>query len=371
MIFVTTTYGRTEAIDARPAARCAGATRPAVYRSFAGSAQITTMTPIADPDRTAIYAGAPGRRDPQARNRDRQGALVDDDHARPDAREADLVAQLLARARDRDDGRLHRRRTALPGARRHAELEERAHRDVWNSLCADRHAIIQPSRCGSSDSAIWARSGAVVDPATGNLLVATGNAPFDGKTNWGDSVLVLSPDASRIIGHWTPDNQAELNSSDLDLGSTAPCAARRRLLRAGRQGRQAAADLDALAEGRADGVDAGLDRPLLGARGVEGAWVFVADSAGTDAWRLEGGSLEQAWSNGTGGNSPVIAGGLLYVQGSGGIHVYNPASGHEITVLPCGDAHWQSPIVVDGRVIAVEGDANQHSTSGALDIYSR
>ena len=37
----------------------------------------------------------------------------------------------------------------------------------------------------------------VVDPATGDLLVATGNAPFDGKTNWGDSVLVLSPDAKR------------------------------------------------------------------------------------------------------------------------------------------------------------------------------
>jgi hypothetical protein len=102
----------------------------------------------------------------------------------------------------------------------------------------------------------------------------------------------------------------------------------------------------------------------------QGTWVFVADSAGTDAWRLSGGSLHQAWSNGTAGNSPVLAGGLLYVQGSGGIHVYNPASGHEITVLPCGDAHWQSPIVVDGRVIAVEGDANQHSTSGTLDIYS-
>jgi hypothetical protein len=102
----------------------------------------------------------------------------------------------------------------------------------------------------------------------------------------------------------------------------------------------------------------------------KGTWVFVADGAGTDAWRLRGAGLHQIWSNGTGGTSPVIAGGLLYVQGSGGIHVYNPSSGHEITVLPCGDAHWQSPIVVDGRVIAVEGDANQHATSGTLDIYS-
>src|SRR5207253_6375248 len=73
-----------------------------------------------------------------------------------------------------------------------------------------------------SDSAIWARSGAVVDPATGNVLVATGNAPWNGSTNWGDSMLVLSPDASRLLKHWTPANQDELNRSDLDLGSTAP-----------------------------------------------------------------------------------------------------------------------------------------------------
>ena len=58
VIFVTTTYGRTEAIDAKT-----GKVRwrfiPPTYRSYAGSAQITNMTPIADPDRTAIYAGAP------------------------------------------------------------------------------------------------------------------------------------------------------------------------------------------------------------------------------------------------------------------------------------------------------------------------
>ena len=79
---------------------------------------------------------------------------------------------------------------------------------VWNSLCSDRHALIQPSTCDASDSAIWGRSAPVVDPATGDLLVATGNGPFDGKTNWGDSVLVLSPDAKRLLKHWTPTNQA-------------------------------------------------------------------------------------------------------------------------------------------------------------------
>ena len=58
-----------------------------------------------------------------------------------------------------------------------------------------------------------------------------------------------------------------------------------------------------------------------------------------------------------GGTSPVLAGGLLYVQWSGDIHVYAPATGKLVGDLPIGDAHWQSPIVVDGRVAAGEGNA--------------
>ena len=64
---------------------------------------------------------------------------------------------------------------------------------VWNSLCSNRTGLLFPATCPASDSAIWGRAGAVVDPKTGDLLVATGNAPWDGHTNWGDAVLRLSP----------------------------------------------------------------------------------------------------------------------------------------------------------------------------------
>src|SRR5205807_6856143 len=71
---------------------------------------------------------------------------------------------------------------------------------VWNSLCSDRHALIDPPRsCPASDSAIWARQGAVIEPGSGRILVATGNAPFNGTTNWGDSVLELSPDGQHLL----------------------------------------------------------------------------------------------------------------------------------------------------------------------------
>jgi len=52
--------------------------------------------------------------------------------------------------------------------------------------------------------------------------VATGNGPWNGSTDWGDSTIVLSPDAARMLRHWTPANQKELESSDAELGSTSP-----------------------------------------------------------------------------------------------------------------------------------------------------
>ena len=50
--------------------------------------------------------------------------------------------------------------------------------------------------------------------------------------------------------------------------------------------------------------------------------------------------------------------------------MYVPASGREVASLPIGAVHWQSPIVAGPRVVAAEGNANNHATSGVLDIYS-
>ena len=48
VFFVTTTYGKTEAIDAS-SGKLVWRYTPASYSSYAGTAQITTMTPLADP----------------------------------------------------------------------------------------------------------------------------------------------------------------------------------------------------------------------------------------------------------------------------------------------------------------------------------
>ena len=100
-------------------------------------------------------------------------------------------------------------------------------------------------------------------------------------------------------------------------------------------------------------------------------WMFAADNGGTAAWELENGKLEEKWKNGTGGTSPFEAGGLLYVYAHrGGLNVYEATSGKHIATLPCGPGHWNSPIVLQGKIILPEGNANEHASLGVLDIWS-
>jgi hypothetical protein len=100
-------------------------------------------------------------------------------------------------------------------------------------------------------------------------------------------------------------------------------------------------------------------------------WMFAADGGGTAAWTLEGGKLVAMWKNGNGGTSPVIAGGLLYVYDPNGeLRIYEPTKGNQIAALETGPGHWNSPIVVDGKIALPEGNANDHASSGVLDIWS-
>jgi outer membrane protein assembly factor BamB len=374
--FVTTTYGITLAIDAG-SGRILWRYTPATYSGYAGSAQITTMSPVADPSRTAIYAGAPD-------GRIRKLSVATGKELWSTSLTRDPTHEKLASALNFASGRVIVATDGYigdaPSYQGHVVTLSPANGHIigeWNALCSNRHGVILPSSCPQSDAAIWGRSAPVVDPATGDLLVATGNATFDGKTFWGDSVLVLSPDGSRLLKHWTPTNQDDLNRQDLDLGSTAPALlSGGYFVQGGKDGTLRLLRLSRLA-GVSDATGGELQSvPVPGPTDLfsepavwKGSWVFLATSAGTAAWRLEGGRLREVWSNSSGGTSPVLAGGLLYVQWSGDIYVYSPSTGKLVGELPIGEAHWQSPIVVDGRIAAGEGNSNDHATSGVLDIY--
>ena len=102
--------------------------------------------------------------------------------------------------------------------------------------------------------------------------------------------------------------------------------------------------------------------------------MFVADDAGTAAYVVHGGrhpGLSTVWSSGSGGTSPVLAGGLLYVYDApaGALRVYSPQRGRLLASLPATSGHWNSPIVAGGRIVLPTGNANDHATSGQLIIY--
>ena len=147
---VTTTYGRTLALDA-DSGRILWVFTPPGYARWAGSAQITTASPLADPDRSAVYAASPN------------GLIHKLSLA--DGREQRTGAWPVSITRDAT----HEKLTAslniegayviattggyygdAPPYQGHVVLIERASghlRAVFNTLCANRHAIIVPSSC--------------------------------------------------------------------------------------------------------------------------------------------------------------------------------------------------------------------------------
>ena len=195
-------------------------------------------------------------------------------------------------------------------------------------------------------------------------------------------MLRLSGDATRLLGNYTPSNTDQLNASDLDLGSTSPVVLDAgHVAQGGKDGKIRVLSVKAMAGtsphqgGELQIVSTPGATSLFSAPAVwrtgSATWLFVADGGGTAAWRYAAGHLAQAWEHDAGGTSPVVAGGLLWVYDpGGGLNVYAPASGRLIATLPCGGGHWNSPIVVDGRVALPEGNANDHATSGVLDIWS-
>jgi hypothetical protein len=394
VVIVTTTYGRTIAIDPRAGGKLWEFVPPDI-RHYEGSYQITNASPIIDPGRRYVFAADPG-------GHVRKLALAT---GRQVTSGNWPVAVTFLPTREKLGTALNISGNSVivttggyigdqpPYVGHVVMIDRRSGRisAVWNSLCADQHRLLHPSSCPQSLSAIWARSGAVVEPDTHRILVVTGNAPYNGSTAWGDSVLELSPDARTLRQAWTPTDQKQLEANDADVGSTAPAllpktGGRRLAVQGGKAGRLDLLDLDRLngtshagrrlggqlQEISAPGGDQVFTAPAVWGHGGR-TYVFVADNSGTEVYRLNGGArprLSVFASNGTPGTSPIIAGGLLYVYDpNGAVTIYQPPGLKVLASLPVASGHWNSPIAVGGRVIVPEGNANDHSTRGTLSIY--
>ena len=381
VFFATTTYGKTVAIDAKDGAVLWTYVPPG-FETWQGTRQITNSTPVADPGRQHIYVASPDGKIARLAVADGK-AVWSTAITRLPAREK--IASPLAFFRGRVIAVTAGYIGDAPPYQGHVAILDGATgqlQHVWNSLCSDQHELIEPASCTATRSAIWGRSGAVIDATTGNIYVATGNGPWDGKTSWGDAVIVLDPDATKMIGNYTPSNTEELNASDADVGSTSPVLLGGGFVAQGGKdnvirllGPQTLAGDGAHRGGELQSVPTPSGTRLFTApavwRTATGTWMFAADGGGTAAWTFANNTLQPAWKNTSAGTSPVVAGGLLYVYDPrGGLRVYEPESGAMVANLEAGPGHWNSPIVVDGRIAAPEGGSSRGvATSGVINIW--
>ena len=264
---------------------------------------------------------------------------------------------------------------------------------VFNTLCSaiprlPPGAPGSANYCPSEQSGVWARDGAVVDmmpgsPTLGQIYIVTGNGPYDGRSNWGDSVLRLQITSSglRLVDAYTPTSQADLNTQDADLGSTTPILLPR----------QSGPHPWLAVQGGKDDVLRLLDRANLSGRGGPGhlggellsipmpqhgpmrtagltwqdtpanTWVFLANENGLAAVRLtssaRGVTMRTAWMAHGGFTSPILAGGMLFAAGNGNVEAFDPlkgsllwSSGQPSAGGSIGGVHWQSPIVVNSML---------------------
>jgi outer membrane protein assembly factor BamB len=401
VVVVTTTYGRTIALDPATGIKLWEFV-PGDIGAYQGSPQITTATPTADPDRRYVYAASP---DGQIHKLVlATGREVRSGHwpvrVTFDARREKLdgALNLIGRWVIATTGGYYGDAPTYEG---HVVLIDRTSghiAGVWNAECSNEHHLLDPPSSCRADtsfggSAIWGREGVVVEPGSGRLLVSTGNGPFNGSTDWGDSVLELSPTASRLLHNWTPRDQAQLNTHDTDLGSTEPALLAPQhgyhlAVQGGKDGMLHLLNLNLLdgTRGGAGGRTGGELEDISSPGGGEvltapvtwshagRAYLFVADDAGTAAYtvRVAGRPrLVTLWRNGSAGTSPVLAGGLLYIydERAGALKVYRPLSGQLIRSLPAASGHWNSPIIVGGRIVLPTGNANAQQSHGEIFIY--
>jgi hypothetical protein len=268
--------------------------------------------------------------------------------------------------------------------------------NVFNTQCSDQtvHFVESPGTpdCSTGvQSAVWARPAVLYSSELDRIFFATGNAGYDGNTgghNWGDTVLATHPDGTgtgtngQPVDSYTPTNFVSLNNTDADLGSTAPAilppVPGSNVAHLGVQsGKDAMLRLLNLAnlsgaggpghvggELQLIGVPQGgevLTQPAVWVNPVDGkVWVFVANDNGISGLEMTvdgmgNPSLSSKWSNGSGGTSPVIANGMVFYVGGGGVKALDPTTGTQLFGdTSTGGIHWESAVVIQGRLYVTD-----------------
>lgn len=273
---------------------------------------------------------------------------------------------------------------------------------VFNSLCSNIRQLLtsNPSHanyCSDVRSGMFGRGQAAIDPLTHDVYAVTGNGPWNGRTNWGDSIVKLDSSGVHLLDTYTPADQAYLNGNDLDLGSTGPAilppvhvngrvyhllvqggkgpacpscgpAVLRLLNRDHLSGRPGTGhlggDLQTLPEPGGCEV---LTAPAVWHDRAHGIWVIYANDCGIAGYRVMTRGkpqLRRVWAVSHGGTTPVVHGGILWVARNGEIAAYRPYNGSLLwRTTAIGQLHWEYPLVAGHRLFMTD-------ESGHLSAYA-
>jgi outer membrane protein assembly factor BamB len=378
------------------------------HASTSGPARCTTAGPAAGPGGTWIYAiGLDGRVHRYAATTGKESTGHGWPERVTDMPDVEKVSAAFAVSR----GYLYVTTSGYIGDQGHYEGHlvtinlKSGKRTVFNSLCSNIRTLLgptsgKPNYCASIQSGLFGRGQGVTDPLNRDVYIVSGNGPWNGDTDWGDSIMKLHPDGTKLVDSYTPTNQASLNRSDQDLGSTGPAilppvalggktyhllvqggkgpacdgcggVALRLIDRDDMSGQGGPGHLGGdLADAIAPGGCETLTAPAVATSSSHVTTVIYANDCGTAGYRVEGGSsgkptLQRVWSIGTHGTTPVVHAGVLYVARDNTITAYNPATGKVLgSTGGIGAVHWQNPLIV-GKTLYI-ADQDGHITAFAI-----
>jgi hypothetical protein len=87
-----------------------------------------------------------------------------------------------------------------------------------------RQTMVYCTTPDATEGSIWMSGGGLAADPSGNIYFITANGSFDANTggrDYGDSIVKLSP-AGTVLDYFSPDDELDLSTRDVDLGSAGP-----------------------------------------------------------------------------------------------------------------------------------------------------
>jgi hypothetical protein len=209
----------------------------------------------------------------------------------------------------------------------------------------------------ATEAGIWAPAG--MSAQSGTILVTTGNGGAGGF-EYANSVIRLSPGLRRV-GFWAPRNWQELSAGDVDESSLAPLpVSGGQVFQIGKDG------IGYLLRHSLGGIGGQAFSARVCGGGAFGAAAFRAPLAivpcGDSLYglRIGGGRFRIAWSSGSGGLVPVVAGRSVFaLTRDGTLNQLRVADGRRVTSASVGGGatSFPAPAAAGHTLVAPAGSA--------------